>query len=79
MDAMVEAAFNPTDDQVQEQTAALDARITKLERRYEMSSSTMRKQLSKGEIKETAEICSWMLLIKAKDSFEPESTEAWAK
>ena len=72
MGAMVEAAFNPTEHELKEQAEALTQRVTKLERRYEMSSSTMRTRLSQGAIKETADICSWMLLIKALESFEPE-------
>jgi len=79
MGAMVEAAFNPTENELKEQTEALTQRITKFERRYEMSSFTMRTRLSKGAIKETADICSWMLLIKALESFEPEPSEARAE
>lgn len=77
--AMVEAAFNPTKADLENQTTALTQRITKFEQRYEMSSATMRSRLSKGGIKETADICSWMLLIKALESFESEPSEARAK
>lgn len=73
---LVECATNPTQDETSEQTEALDARLRKFECRYEMSSATMRDKLSKGLIKETADVCSWMLLIKASESFEPESTAA---
>jgi len=76
MNEMVEAAFNPTEDQVQEQNDALSVRIVNFERRYEMSSVTMRKKLSQGAIKETSDICSWMLLVKARESFDPKSPQA---
>jgi hypothetical protein len=76
LSALVQAAMNPTEDQVREQIDALNAQLTEFECRYEMSSVTMHNRLAKGEIKETADICSWMLLIKARDSFEPESTPA---
>jgi hypothetical protein len=79
MGAMVESAFNPTEPELKEQTEALTQRITQFEQRYEMSSHTMRDRLAEGAIKETADICSWMLLIKALESFEPEPTKARAE
>lgn len=79
LNGLVKASINPTEDQTREQTEALDARLRKFECRYEMSSDTMRAKLSNGDIKETADMCSWMLLIKARESFEPEPTAASPK
>ena len=73
---LVECATKPTKDETREQTEALDARLRKFECRYEMSSATMQHKLSEGVIKETADMCSWMLLIKARESFESESAAA---
>lgn len=47
-------------------SSALDARIRKLEQRYEISSADLRKQLRDGRIKETAEIAEWLFLLDAR-------------
>lgn len=46
--------------------AVIDDRIAELERRYEVSSATMREQVSSGTIRETAEICHWLMLLDMK-------------
>ena len=45
----------------------LDERIAKFETRYEMSSATMRLRMSSGEMRETADICSWLMLAKMRE------------
>jgi hypothetical protein len=45
----------------------LHKRIAAFETRYEMSSETMRKKLAAREIKETAEICAWSMLLNLRD------------
>ncbi len=47
-------------------SSALDARIRKLEQRYEISSADLRKQLREGRMKETAEIAEWLFLLDAR-------------
>ena len=74
INSLFQAALRPTEEQVREQKMALDKRISVFERRYEMSSEDMHQQLCKGELKETADICSWALLLKSKNSFDTESS-----
>jgi hypothetical protein len=45
----------------------LNARIKQFEMRYEMSSDTMRTKVSAGEMKETAEIASWLFWLKVRE------------
>ncbi|MEL7352760.1 MAG: hypothetical protein ABG776_12525 [Cyanobacteria bacterium J06555_13] len=76
INSLFQAALQPTEDQVHEQKTALNKRISVFERRYEMSSEDMQQQLCKGKLKETADICSWALLLKSKDSFDTESSSS---
>jgi hypothetical protein len=47
----------------------LEAQITEFERRYEVSSSRMMEELSAGKRQETAEIASWLMLIRLREEF----------
>ena len=67
---LVQSALAPDPEQLALQRKAIQARITSFERRYEMSSASMRQKLSRGEIKETADICSWLMLLKVTDARE---------
>lgn len=46
--------------------SAINARIRKLEMRYEMSSAELRSRLRDGQIKETAEFAEWLFLLDAR-------------
>ena len=46
--------------------SVLNARIRKMEMRYEMPSTKMRELFRKGELKETAEIAHWLFLLNAR-------------
>ncbi len=70
VDQLLQAALHPTKAQQRQQQEKIDCRIKKFEGRYEMSSSTMRQKLSQGQIKETADICSWLMLLKARENEE---------
>jgi ribosomal protein S4 len=59
--ALVKATRNGSADY-----SVLNARIRKLEMRYEMSSAQMRERLQDGSLKETAEIARWLLLLEAR-------------
>ncbi|HQU43070.1 MAG TPA: hypothetical protein PK867_09665 [Pirellulales bacterium] len=48
----------------------LSSRISDFERRYEMSSETMRSKLDRGELKETAEIGRWSMLVDLRNDLE---------
>ena len=48
-------------------SSVLDARIKQFEMRYEMSSDTMRKKVSAGEMRETAEIAGWLFWLKVRE------------
>lgn len=45
----------------------LDRRISEFELRYEMSSATMRKRYANRQLRETADICHWLMLLSMKD------------
>jgi hypothetical protein len=47
--------------------AELDRQITAFERVYEVSSDTMQQQLAAGRIRETAEICRWLMLLELRN------------
>jgi hypothetical protein len=49
------------------QLKSLDAEIRGFEIRYEMSSDEMRAAFSRGEIRDTAEISRWLILLRARD------------
>lgn len=66
-------------DHCKSQLTTVNEKINRFEGRYEMSSSTMKQTLSLGNIKETADICSWLFLLKQKESLEKQSPEARAK
>ena len=44
----------------------LTAQITEYERRYEMSSLAMVEQVQRGDLKETDDIASWLMLLKVR-------------
>lgn len=44
----------------------IDDEIREFERRYETNSATMLYELNKGLRKETAEICTWIILLRIK-------------
>ncbi|MBE9178720.1 hypothetical protein IQ268_09120 [Oculatella sp. LEGE 06141] len=70
IDSLINAALNPDKQHLEQQCNEVDARIKEFECRYEMSSDAMKQQLSQGLIKETAEICSWLLLLKVKNNLK---------
>lgn len=72
VDALFQAAVNPTPEQLREQKNEIDSEIRFFESRYQISSDKMKKLLINGEIKETADICSWLMLLKIRGSFENE-------
>jgi hypothetical protein len=45
----------------------LDRRISEFEIRYEMSSATMQQQYRNRSLRETADICHWLMLLNMKD------------
>ena len=53
----------PLDGQLQ----YLNEKIAEYETTYEMSSETMVESLKNRKIKETADICSWMMLIDVRN------------
>lgn len=45
---------------------AINEQLAELEKRYEVSSAAVREQVSSGTIRETAEICHWLMLLDMK-------------
>jgi len=76
---LISSAFSPDKEYVRQKSNEIGSRIKKFERRYEMSSKAMKQQLSTGSIKETAEICSWLLLLKVEASLESYPATAQAE
>ena len=54
--------------------AFLDEQIAELERRYEISSEAMKQDFHAGKIRETAEICTWLILLDARDQLGVQTT-----
>jgi hypothetical protein len=63
------AASRPTDDQLREQKNGVRCEIHHYESRYTMSSADMKRKLVNGEIRESADICSWLMLLKLQDDY----------
>lgn len=70
VERLFQDALTPTRDQVDEQMDSIDAKIREFERKHEMPSAVMRQNLKDGVIKETAEICSWLMLLKMRSRFD---------
>ncbi len=60
---LFEDALSPS----QEQNAEIDKRIAAFEDKWNMSSKGMVRRLNNREMKETAEICSWLMLLEVRD------------
>jgi hypothetical protein len=45
----------------------IDDRILEFEKAYEMSSDEMQRQLNNNEIRETADICNWLMLLHTRN------------
>lgn len=65
-----QSVVSPTEKELQQQREYLQAKISSFETKYRMPSDTMRKLLLSGEIPETADLCSWSMLLKIRDDFE---------
>lgn len=75
IDKLVDAAYGPPNGLLED----LEARIRKFEFRYETSSERMRKELLEGERKETADIASWLMLLRLRENIglrEPTSSKS---
>lgn len=58
------AAFSAARNQpLNGELAVVSAQIAELEKRYEMSSASMREGFNRGAIRETSEICHWLMLL----------------
>ena len=49
----------------------LSAQIAEYERRYELSSLEMVEQVQRGDLKETDDIASWLMLLKVRKRARP--------
>jgi hypothetical protein len=49
------------------QLKSLDAEIRGFEIRYEMSSDEMRAAFGRGEVRDTADVAKWLILLRARD------------
>jgi hypothetical protein len=63
LDAFAASRFAPLNGEKED----LDRQISIFETRYEMSSDEMQKQYRAKQLKETADICSWMMLLSLRD------------
>lgn len=79
LESLVSASQESSSFQVKEKLSCLNLRIKELESRYEMSSMRMKQSLSSGRIKETADICSWLLLLKQRESLGKKPTQSRTK
>jgi hypothetical protein len=61
--ALVERAKGKPNGQIK----ALDAEIGEFEIRYQMTSDKMRAAFAKGEIRDTADIAKWLILLQVRD------------
>jgi len=67
---LIQAAMNPSQNQLEEQRNELDSHIRSLESRYKITSSEMKRQLIAGQINESTELCHWLMLLSLRGRFE---------
>jgi len=56
--------------QLNGEAADLEAKIRALEQIYETPSSELRNRLADGSMKETLEVCQWLMLLKIRDRLD---------
>lgn len=54
--------------------SSLNAEIAEYERKYDLDSERLLKEISSGERQETEEILSWLMLIRLRDRVESSRT-----
>jgi hypothetical protein len=47
----------------------LDKEIEKFEKKFSISSEEMKKRLFRGKMRETSEICNWLMLLHTRGNF----------
>ena len=67
---LFQASFDPTPEQLEEQKRQIDEEIKTYELRHGVTSDKIKDYLRRGKIRETAEICSWLMLLKIRERFE---------
>jgi hypothetical protein len=66
VDELFQAANNPSTEQFEQQKSELEQEILFFESQYNMASEEMKQRLAMGEISESADICSWLMLLKIR-------------
>lgn len=67
---LYQASVNPTFEQLQEQKSKFDFKIHFFESRYKMSSEEMKRSLASGDFSESADICTWLMLLRTRGRIE---------
>jgi hypothetical protein len=67
---LVQGSVAPSSDLLKEQQENLAHRIHGFEAQYKMSSHDMRQAIRSGSMEESADFCSWLMLLELRDSFE---------
>jgi hypothetical protein len=67
---LVQGSVAPSSDLLKEQQDNLANRIHGFEAQYKLSSHDMRQAIRNGSMEESADFCSWLMLLELRDSFE---------
>ncbi len=67
---LVTGSVTPSSDLLKEQQENLARRIHGFEAQYKMSSHEIRQAICSGSMEESADFCSWLMLLELRDSFE---------
>jgi len=70
INALFEAAINPTTEQRKAWIRKVNKEIEEYESEYKMSSEAMLKSLETGEALNFPKICSWLMLVKTRGQIE---------
>lgn len=67
---LFQSAFRPTPKQLKSQIDEVMCEIHNYESRYRMTSAEMKWKLANSELQESADICSWLMLVNIQNGYE---------
>jgi hypothetical protein len=70
LDELVQSVLNPSPSRLVEWLAELNQKLSSYERKYGITSEEMKNRVEQGQMPETNEVCSWLMLLGKRSRFE---------